>query len=173
MTPYLEMSLNNAWANATLYRALAGLDDAGFAARRPGFFPSLSETMNHIHAVDLYYIDALEEGGVGRAVYDLAPETSAAGLGARQAEADMRLARFCGGLTEEGLTRRVRTERAHDAEVTERVDRVLLHLFQHQVHHRGQAHVQLLDAGIAPPQLDEFFLDDDRADTARPYWTEA
>ena len=63
MTPYLEMSLNNAWANATLYRALAGLDDADFAARRPGFFPSLSETMNHIHAVDLYYIDALEELG--------------------------------------------------------------------------------------------------------------
>jgi uncharacterized damage-inducible protein DinB len=49
---------------------------------------------------------------------------------------------------------------------------LLLHLFQHQVHHRGQAHVQLQAAGIAPPQLDEFFLDDDRAATARLYWPE-
>ena len=39
----------------------------------------------------------------------------------------------------------------------ERADRLLLHLFQHQVHHRGQAHAMLSATRIAPPQLDEFF----------------
>ncbi|WP_375173835.1 DinB family protein [Pseudooceanicola sp.] len=172
MTPYLQMALNNAWANSTLYAALAGLSEAEFAAPRPGFFPSISETLNHILIVDLYYLDALEEGGLGRRIREQPPETTPAGLGARQAEADMRLATFCGNLTEAQLTRRVRTERDEDPEMTERVDRLLLHLFQHQIHHRGQAHVQVQDAGIAPPQLDDFYLDHDRAPSARPYWTE-
>jgi uncharacterized damage-inducible protein DinB len=45
----------------------------------------------------------------------------------------------------------------------------LLHLFQHQIHHRGQAHVQLQDAGIAPPQLDDFHLQFERAPSARQF----
>jgi hypothetical protein len=36
--------------------------------------------------------------------------------------------------------------------------RVLAHLFQHQIHHRGQAHAMLAGTGVKPPQLDEFFL---------------
>ena len=61
--PWRAMALNNAWANATLYRAVQSLPEAGFTAKRPGFFGSLSATMNHIYEVDLYYIDALEAGG--------------------------------------------------------------------------------------------------------------
>jgi len=170
MTPYLGMALNNAWANRTLYEAFRALPVGAFSAPRPGFFPSLAETMNHIFEVDLYYIDALEEGGLGRSVYDRAPVSDHVALGQMQAEADMRFARFCQSLTKEDLSRRVRTERAHDPDVTERVDALILHLVQHQVHHRGQAHVQLQEAGVAPPQLDEFYLEDDRAETARAYF---
>jgi hypothetical protein len=36
--------------------------------------------------------------------------------------------------------------------------RVLAHLFQHQIHHRGQAHAMLAGTPVKPPQLDEFFL---------------
>ena len=32
-----------------------------------------------------------------------------------------------------------------------------MHLFQHQIHHRGQAHAMLTGTRIEPPQLDEFF----------------
>ncbi len=32
-----------------------------------------------------------------------------------------------------------------------------MHLFQHQIHHRGQAHAMLSATAIRPPQLDEFF----------------
>jgi uncharacterized damage-inducible protein DinB len=39
----------------------------------------------------------------------------------------------------------------------ERRDRLLLHLFLHQIHHRGQAHAMLSDTEVAPPQLDEFY----------------
>jgi uncharacterized damage-inducible protein DinB len=40
---------------------------------------------------------------------------------------------------------------------TERRDRLLMHLIQHQIHHRGQAHAMLSTTCVAPPQLDEFF----------------
>ena len=39
----------------------------------------------------------------------------------------------------------------------EATSRLLAHLFQHQIHHRGQAHAMLAGTPVAPPQLDEFF----------------
>lgn len=51
--------------------------------------------------------------------------------------------------------------RAHVSEDT--LDRLLSHLFQHQIHHRGQAHTMLSGTRIAPPQLDEFFCAGDAA----------
>jgi uncharacterized damage-inducible protein DinB len=41
--------------------------------------------------------------------------------------------------------------------VHERVRRLLAHLFEHQIHHRGQAHAMLAGTRVKPPQLDEFF----------------
>lgn len=170
MTPYLQMALNNAWANATFYGALSDLPEGAFTAPRPGFFPSLAATLNHIYEVDLYYIDALVEGGFGRSVYDRTDIEEARALGQAQADSDLRLAAFCRDLTEADLAAPRQTER-RDGMTTERVDWLLLHLFQHQVHHRGQAHVQLQDAGVDPPQLDDFFLDFGRVPSAAAYWS--
>jgi uncharacterized damage-inducible protein DinB len=41
--------------------------------------------------------------------------------------------------------------------------RILAHLFQHQIHHRGQAHAMLADSGVKPPQLDEFYCANERS----------
>ena len=52
----------------------------------------------------------------------------------------------------------------------ERTQDVLAHLFQHDIHHRGQVHAMLAGTAVAPPQLDEFFLAQDadlRADDLR------
>ena len=37
------------------------------------------------------------------------------------------------------------------------------HLFEHQIHHRGQAHAMLSSTSVAPPQLDEFFCANEAA----------
>ena len=55
-----------------------------------------------------------------------------------------------------GLDRIVEINRG-DRIQPERVDRLLLHVFQHQIHHRGQAHAMLSATAVRPPQLDEFF----------------
>ena len=168
-TPWIAMALNNAWANATLYGALKDLPKGGFTDPRPGFFPSLSRTMNHIYEVDLYYLDALEAGGLGRSVYNRDEVPDAGELASLQVGADMRFASFCNGITEDTLGDTRVTERP-DGPVTENVAALILHLVQHQVHHRGQAHVQLAHAGIAPPQLDDFYLTHGRAPSAAAYW---
>lgn len=168
MHPFVGFASNNAWANRTLYAAISGLSATAFTAPRPGFFPSLAQTLNHILAVDLYYLDALTGGGLGRAVFDRQDVTDPLTLGAEQAEADARMMHFCLELTEGDLARVVTTDR-REGPVSEKVGDVLAHLFQHQIHHRGQAHVQLGHAGIAPPQLDEFFLVYDRAPNAEEY----
>lgn len=169
MRPWITMALNNAWANATLYAALSGLSEAAFIEERPGFFPSLAATLNHIHEVDLYYLDALEQGGQGRAVFDRAPVTDPAALAQLQSETDMRFATFCQNLGDGDLEETRVTDRP-SGPVGETVSALILHLVQHQIHHRGQAHVQLSHAGVAPPQLDEFHLKYDRAPSAAAYW---
>lgn len=162
-----QFALNNAYANRTLYGAIAGMERAAFLAERPGFFPSLARTLNHIHEVDLFYIDALEEGGLGRGVYQRPDIEDVAHLATAQAEADMRLAMFCAG--EIDLARMVPVERK-DGMTHESIGALLPHLFQHQIHHRGQAHVQIGHAGIAPPQLDDFFLEFERSPIAAEYF---
>jgi uncharacterized damage-inducible protein DinB len=155
------MARNNAWANDRLLGACARLGAAAFAAPRVSFFPSLRATLNHTLAVDLFYIDALEEGGRGRAAFRDAPDLGVpAALRTAQAHADRRLIAFCDALVAADLDRQVPTDRGDP--VPERIDALLAHLFQHQVHHRGQAHAMLAGTDVAPPQLDEYFLDFDR-----------
>jgi uncharacterized damage-inducible protein DinB len=59
------------------------------------------------------------------------------------------------------LAFRVAIERrvgAGQRSLRERAGDILLHLFEHQIHHRGQVHAMLAGTRVAPPQLDEFFL---------------
>ena len=166
------MARNNAWANARLLRACERLPDAGWRAPRSGFFPSIAATLTHLHWVDRYYVDALTGGGRGREVYRDEPEPgaepAAAELRELQAGLDATLCHFCDGLPSAGLALRVSTDRGGAGAVPERVDALLLHLFQHQIHHRGQAHAMLAGTLVAPPQLDDFHLRFERdAEAAR------
>lgn len=166
--PYLRMALNNAWANETLHAAVASLSPGAFTAPRPGFFPAISQTLNHILLVDRFYLAALQGAPVAYGDVD-APDVEDAGeLAALQAAEDQRLVGFCRGLGAAGLAATRDTLR-REGRVPERVDALLLHLFQHQIHHRGQAHVQLQDAGIAPPQLDDFHLEYGRVPGAQAW----
>jgi uncharacterized damage-inducible protein DinB len=154
---YRAFAYNNAWANHRLLTACASLDQEAFEAERTGFFPSLQMTLNHIHVVDLFYVDALEGGWLGpKAWENQVPWPSPAELKRAQAAVDERLIAICNTLTPVLLDGIVRVNR--DTRVqTERRDRLLMNLFQHQIHHRGQAHAMLSATAIKPPQLDEFF----------------
>jgi uncharacterized damage-inducible protein DinB len=155
--PYRVMAYNNAWANHRLLTACLRLSQEAFAAQRTGFFPSLRATLNHILIIDRFYVDAMEGGALGPAAWaNPEPCATASILRAAQAQVDQRLIAVVNGLDAAALHRVVSVHRA-DRIQRERMDRLLLHLFQHQVHHRGQAHAMMSDTGVPPPQLDEFF----------------
>ncbi len=164
------MACNNAWANHRLLNACTPLSADDFAARRTGFFPSLKATFNHILTVDWYYLDALERGYKNEspnreyaAFFD--PEEPFEALGALSIEqhaADRRLVTLCAGLTDADVDRPIPIVRSDGVHV-ESATRMLAHLFQHQIHHRGQVHAMLAGSQVKPPQLDEFFCANEAA----------
>ncbi len=154
---YRSMAYNNAWANHRLLTSCAGLSQEAFVAARTGFFPSLRATLNHILVIDWFYVDAMEGGTLGPAAWDdREPRATVASLHEAQGEVDRRLIAVVERLDEAGLSGIVSVHRRGRIQ-RERMDRLLLHLFQHQTHHRGQAHAMLSGTTVPPPQLDEFF----------------
>ncbi len=173
----LAQARNNAWSNHRLLAVCALLSQDDFAGQLGGFFGSLRATLNHILVVDWYYVDALEGGSLGSAAWrEEEPCATVADLQREQAAVDRRLIAFCESLDDSAPQAAVRLIRAAGNKI-ERTDRVLLHLFQHQIHHRGQAHGLLSATSVAPPQLDEYFLEQDtdirQADMDSLGWTEA
>ncbi|MCQ6258679.1 DinB family protein [Pseudomonas sp. Q11] len=160
MNYFLAQALNNQWANHRLLTACAQLSEAEYEAPRTGFFPSIQATFCHILEVDRYYLTALEGDRDGQ-IKDFSQTLAFAQLLRNQTQTDQWLVAFCEALREKDLSRFVDLVRV-DGVVRERIDRLLLHLFEHQIHHRGQVHTMLSAAHVEPPQLDEFFLDCDR-----------
>lgn len=156
------MARNNAYANEQLYAACSRLSQLEIEAERTNFFPSILETLNHTLAVDRFYLDALIEAGQGRSVYEAPALKTAAALRSAQADCDRQLITFCDRLSEADLTRTVPQDRGEKGIRQETIAATLLHLFQHQIHHRGQVHAMLAGTNAAPPQLDEFFLNFER-----------
>ncbi len=174
--PYRAMAHNNRWANHRLLAACAALSPAEVTASRIGFFPSLAATLNHILIVDRFYVDAMEGGRLRPAAWsEPEPCKTVAALREAQEEVDRRLIAVVESLEAGGLDRIIELRRRSGVQ-RERMDRLLLHLFQHQVHHRGQAHAMLSGTSVRPPQLDEFFLAEEAtlraAEIAELGWTE-
>ncbi len=161
-----RLARNEAWANHRLHAAVAELPPADYhQLGRTSFFPSIHLTLSHLLHVELFYVDALIRGGRGALVWADNERCDREGtfeqVRLAQAEVDRALLDWLDGLTEAGeleqsvaLPRRDRVQRESAADV-------LLHLVEHQIHHRGQVHAMLSGSTVRPPQLDEFFLQDD------------
>jgi len=158
------MACNNAWSNHRLLAACSRLSQDDFVATRTSFFPSLKATLNHNLTVDWYYVDAIERSVRGQPpnlesglfFEPEEPFDTCAALSAAQHDVDRRLIAACAALTDADLAKPIAVPRRVGI-MQEPAPRLLAHLFQHQIHHRGQAHAMLAGTSVKPPQLDEFF----------------
>jgi len=165
---FLSMAYNSALSNHRLLKACARLTQADFVAHRTSFFPSIKATLNHNLSVDWFYIDALEREQRNEPPHPQImsffdpeePFDTCVDLQREQQLADRRLIDYCAHLTDDTLDRPVTLLRPR-AKQQETRTRLLGHVFQHQIHHRGQVHAMLAGTSVAPPQLDEFFCDFD------------
>jgi len=159
LLPFLRTQVHaNRLANHRLHAAMAALSRQEFHAPRVSFFPSLAATLNHILAVDIYYLAALHaEADMEAQWAAFVPCDTVGELAAAQARADERFIALVNGITPAQLDEVIDLDRGTHVQ-RERRGHVIAHLLNHQVHHRGQAHAMLSGTNVQPPQLDEFLM---------------
>lgn len=162
MYDFPMMARFNAWANEKLYATAGELPEAAYFADRGAFFGSIHRTLNHLLVVDRMWGGRVE--GVDRGIRSLDQilHDDFAGLSAARTEEDRRLISLMDALPPQRLESILVYRRmigTGDEEM--RVRHVLITLFNHQTHHRGQVHALLTQSGLRPPPLDVgFFLEE-------------
>jgi uncharacterized damage-inducible protein DinB len=145
----------NRWANGRLYAAAAALPDADYRADRGVFFRSLHGTLNHLLAGDRVWMQRFTGEGEAPGRLDAILFPSLADLREARAREDERIMAFVNGLDETRLGGIIRYRAITRPETYEQgLAPALMHFFNHQTHHRGQAHAVLTGLGVEAPSLD-------------------
>jgi len=149
------MALYNAWANTRLYDAVTTIDAQDYHAPRGAFFGSLHGTLNHVLVADRIWLRRLTGEGEMPASLDAILYDDFGSLRAARERDDARILGFVEGLDEASLegTISYRTM-TNPTDVTEPLGPTLFHFFNHQTHHRGQAHCLLTQITGDAPSLD-------------------
>jgi uncharacterized damage-inducible protein DinB len=149
------MALYNAWANTRLYDAAAAVGPDAYHAPRGAFFGSLHGTLNHILVGDRVWLHRFTGEGEIPASLDAIIYKDLSNLRAARNLEDARILGFVDGLNQASLSGTIsyRTM-TKPTDVTEPVAPILVHLFNHQTHHRGQAHCLLTQITGDAPSLD-------------------
>ena len=162
MPAYFAMfAAYNRWANERLYDAAATLSDADYRADRGAFFGSLHRTLNHLLVTDRIWMRRFTGSGpqptqLDQILFDELPALREA----RRAE-DARIVAYIDSLSDADLAGTIRYRTiVRPAEVTQPLTPALAHFFNHQTHHRGQAHALLTISGgkDAAPSLDLIYF---------------
>ncbi|MEM1431394.1 MAG: DinB family protein [Pseudomonadota bacterium] len=155
------MAQYNAWQNNGLIELLAAMDEAELTRDRAAFFGSILGTLNHLLWGDRIWMSRFAgwpapAGGIPESTA-LTP-TYAAWKAERQ-RTDGKMLVWAEGLRpielRGGLTW---YSGALEREVSKPKALLVMHMFNHQTHHRGQVHAMLTAAGLAPQPTDLFAL---------------
>lgn len=153
MRDYLDLMVRyNRWANDRLYAAAAGLPERDYFSDRGAFFRSVHGTLNHLLLVDRRMLARLSDGPVPDDALDAVLYPDLPSLTAARRQEDDRLNDTVGGLSDADLARMVPWQVSGIPDT--RLDQLLITLFHHQTHHRGQVHTLLTQCGQTAPDLD-------------------
>jgi uncharacterized damage-inducible protein DinB len=161
---FLTMAQYNAWANLRLYRMAAALTDEQYRQSTGVYFRSLHGTLNHILSTDRIWLGILTTG-VGNKLdkADVILFDDLPSLAAARIEEDAKIIAFLERLSERDFDEIFRYQIEGNPGAQTRRE-ILAHLFNHETHHRGQAHAILTLVGVAEPKsLDLFTMQLERA----------
>jgi uncharacterized damage-inducible protein DinB len=154
---FRQLARYNQWANRRIYAACAELPESEYMRPRESFFGSIHATLNHILVGDRIWLGRFTgHPATGIHALDQILYGELAGLRvAREAE-DAQIINFCDALDLPTLnsTLRYETLSAPRGKSATPLRITLGHLFNHQTHHRGQAHGLISQTAVAPPSLD-------------------
>jgi uncharacterized damage-inducible protein DinB len=165
---FMMFAAYNSWANARVYEAAALLEEEAFRRDTGAFFKSMMGTLNHILVADRIWLKRMTGEGDAPAALDTILFADFAKLRtAREAE-DRRIIKWIGGLTEKAFAGRFTYMTVTDMRtISQRLAPALAHFFNHQTHHRGQAHTVLTVLGQPSLQLDLIYFQ--RTEEGRAY----
>jgi len=154
---YTMFAAYNAWANERLYDAAARLSDADYRADRGAFFKSVHGTLNHLLLADRIWMRRFTGSGEHPGRLDAILYDDFAALHAARRAEDARISAWVDARTEADLTLTLRYRTfSNPSDIEQPLGPALDHFFNHQTHHRGQAHCLL--SGVigneATPSLD-------------------
>ncbi|HKA77398.1 MAG TPA: DinB family protein [Pseudolabrys sp.] len=148
----------NAWCNERLYQATAEIPDADYRANRGAFFQSLHGTLNHLLVGDRIWMRRFTSQGEAPPSLDAILFDNFAQLRAARRLEDDRISAYISALREEDLAKTIRFRTVVNPQTIEQVLAPALdHFFNHQTHHRGQAHA-LLSAVVGNERTPSFDL---------------
>jgi uncharacterized damage-inducible protein DinB len=152
---FRQLADYNHWANRRLYGAALSMTDDAYRRPTGVFFGSLHGTLNHLLLTDRVWLKRLTgEGEHPKRLDTILFEDIRDLLRARMAE-DARLIRVVSGYREADLGEERSYQTMSGQPQRQRLHDILLHLFNHQTHHRGQAHACCsIVTGHEPPSLD-------------------
>jgi uncharacterized damage-inducible protein DinB len=156
---YRMFAAYNAWCNERLYDAAALVPDADYRADRGAYFKSLHGTLNHLLVGDRIWMKRFTGVGEQPPSLDAILYDDFAALRAARRTQDVLINRYIDNLDEQALSGMFtyRTVTAPQRTVEQPLAPALDHFFNHQTHHRGQAHC-LLTSIIGNDQTPSFDL---------------
>jgi len=156
MLPYFQrMARYNQWANARLYNACADLSDAERKRPRKAFFGSIHGTLNHIMVGDRIWLSRIVPWDAPLVVpLDSELYADFAELRREREKQDVYIIDYVNGLDEGKIAGDVSYATTSGSPNVMKLGLILQHFFNHQTHHRGQAHGLLSQTDVAPPPLD-------------------
>lgn len=158
MSRYRMFAGYNAWCNARLYAAAAAVPDADYRADRGVFFKSLHGTLNHLLIGDRIWMRRFTGVGAMPPSLDAILYDDFEELRAARRSQDTLIVRYIERLTEADLAGSIRYRTVVNPQTIEQpLAPALDHFFNHQTHHRGQAHA-LLSAILGNDKTPSFDL---------------
>ncbi len=142
----------NAWANARLYQHAGALPDEAYRRDVGVYFKSLHGTLNHLLVADRIWLYRFT--GIGEPPNKLKAiiVDDFDSLHAARTVEDARLAEFVQSLDESDFEKPFDYTMLSGAPYCQPMGEILAHVFNHQTHHRGQAHAALTILGVAEPE---------------------
>ncbi len=153
------MARFNQWVNGHIYDAVAALSDEEYRRDRKAFFGSIHRTLNHLLVVDRLWSGRIRGVDTGiKSLTDILFDDFEPLRAARGRE-DEGLIELVDGIDEDRFTAPViYTRMLGDGEQQTRLDHILITLYNHQTHHRGQVHAMLTQAGVTPTDIDVIYF---------------
>ncbi len=156
---YATFARYNQWANRRLYDAAALLSDAEYRADRGAYFKSMHGTLNHLLTTDRIWMKRFTGAGEAPERLDTILHERLDDLAAARRAEDRRIVAWMDDLGEEALAGVIRYRRVSTPEeFVQPLMPALDHWFNHQTHHRGQAHMVLTSLGRSAPELDLLYF---------------